>query len=145
MKACEVMRTDVESCQTTDVVETAAERMRSLNIGFLPVCDDQGSVVGTLTDRDLAVRVLAGHLAPSTKIQAIMSREVICCNPDDDLEVVEDLMSEFKKSRIVCVDDEHKPIGIISVSDVVEHEPFHRVSHVYSAISRRGAKDVKRS
>lgn len=57
MRCDEVMQTDLKSLAPTEIAKAAAIRMRDENIGFLPVCTSEGRVLGTLTDRDIAIRV----------------------------------------------------------------------------------------
>ena len=138
MKCSKVMKTNVECCQSDESVEGAAERMRSRNVGFLPVCDEAGAIVGTVTDRDLAIRVLAEHRSSArTTVQDIMTPELICCSPDDDLSVAEELMEEYRKSRIVCADDRRHPMGVISLSDLTRIEDRVRTSEILDSVTRR--------
>ncbi len=60
-----------------DTCRAAAKKMRDENIGFLPVCEREGRVVGTLTDRDLAIRVVADGLEFDLPVSEVMSREVV--------------------------------------------------------------------
>lgn len=141
MKSSELMKKDIECCQQGDRVTRVAQRMQSRNIGFMPVCDGRGAVVGTLTDRDLAIRVL-GDQRPvdSTTAADVMTSECICCRPDDDLSVVEQLMSKHKISRVVCVDQYKKPVGVISLSDIAEVESHGKASAVLRSVSQREAR-----
>ena len=59
MRCREIMKSDVECVEPRATVQDAARRMRDEEIGFLPVCDDSMKVLGTVTDRDLTIRVLA--------------------------------------------------------------------------------------
>jgi CBS domain-containing protein len=134
------MKKDVECCRRDENVELAAERMKSRNLGFLPVCDDAGIVVGTLTDRDLALRVLGEHRdAQHTYVRDVMSAELVYCSPDDDLTVAEDLMTQHKKSRILCADDALHPLGVISLSDVAHVEQGTRAAEILDAVASREA------
>ena len=140
MKCSAIMKTDVECCPRGETVEAAAERMRNRNVGFLPVCDGVRAIVGTVTDRDLAIRVLAEHRpASNTLVADVMSPELVCCSPEDELEVAESLMAEHKKSRIVCADDRRRPVGIISLSDIAQVEDIATVSRVLGSITAREA------
>jgi CBS domain-containing protein len=113
------MKGDVECANETDSVETVAEQMRDRNIGFLPVCDSNHVVVGTITDRDLTLRVMAEHRDPSqTKVGDVMTPELVASSPDDDIELAEQRMSTSRKSRILCVDEQNHPLGVISLSDI---------------------------
>ncbi|WP_394822512.1 CBS domain-containing protein [Pendulispora albinea] len=142
MKKCsELMKTDVECCDGGALVEAVAEQMRSKNIGFVPVCDEKGVVIGTLTDRDLAIRVLAEHRSPAqTKAKDVMSTDVVSCKADDELLKAEELMSKHKKSRIVCVDDRKRPVGVISLSDLAQQETGGKASAILRSVSQREAR-----
>ena len=140
MKCSTVMKTDVACCRSDDSVEAAAERMKTRNVGFLPVCDEAGAVLGTLTDRDLALRVLAEHrLSELTTVQEVMSSELVCCSPEDDLSVAEELMAQYRKSRIVCADDHRRPVGVISLSDLARVEDRVRTTEILDSVTRREA------
>ncbi|WP_068979571.1 CBS domain-containing protein [Aeromonas sp. EERV15] len=135
------MKTDVACSKASEPVEKIAELMQARNIGFVPICGDDGTVVGTLTDRDLALRVLAEHRsASSTRAGDIMTRDVVCCGPDEDLNVAQRLMSDHKKSRIGCVDDQKRPVGVISLSDIAARDGGARSSELLSSISEREAR-----
>jgi CBS domain-containing protein len=119
MKSSELMKHDVESCGPNDAVVDVARRMRERDIGFIPVCDAAGKPVGTITDRDLAIRVIAEQRDPrTTRAQDIMTRETVTCRPDDDLTQAERLMSQHQKSRILCVEPSGKLTGVISLADI---------------------------
>jgi CBS domain-containing protein len=111
--------------------------MRDENVGFLPVCDAEQKVLGTLTDRDIAVRVMAEAKPPSTPVEQVMTREAVTCKPQDDIQKVQQLMAQNHKSRILCVDDQRKLVGIISLSDIAQHEPGPRASETLRQVSER--------
>ena len=122
MRCQDLMKKNLECASPQDTVQTAARRMRDTNIGFLPVCDQSKRVLGTVTDRDLAIRVLADGGPASTRIEDVMTREVVCCGPEDELQMAEGLMAKNQKSRIMCIDNNGKLVGIISLSDIAQHE-----------------------
>ena len=118
---CEdIMKTDVESVSPVDTIQDAARRMRDDNVGFLPVCDESRQVLGTITDRDIAVRAVAEAQPASTPVEDIMTGEVVACSPKDTIDTALQLMAENHKSRIMCLDDEGRLIGIISLSDIAQ-------------------------
>jgi CBS domain-containing protein len=114
--------------------------MRDANVGFLPVCDDAKRVIGTLTDRDLAVRVLAEGLSPNSPTQGLYTREVVACRPENDLQKAEALMAQHQKSRIPCVDIEGRLLGVISLSDIAQRESSSRTAQMLQQISQREAR-----
>src|SRR6185437_3554847 len=101
MLCSDLMKKDVECLKETDSVQSAARRMRERNIGFIPVCDDAKKVVGTVTDRDLALRILADARGANTPLQQVMSKDVVACRPTDDLERAQELMGKYHQSRIL--------------------------------------------
>src|SRR5687768_8048508 len=99
MRCKEIMKREVECASLEESVSQAARRMRDCNVGFLPVCDAAKKVIGTLTDRDIAIRAVAEGRPSSTTAQEIMTRDVVYCRPEDDLETAERLMGSNQKSR----------------------------------------------
>ncbi len=137
MRCRELMKTPVVCSSLDEGACDTAARMRTRKIGFVPVCDGLGRVVGTVTDRDLAIRVLAEHSSLRTPLRHVMTPGPVTCRPEDDLEVAENLMRRNHKSRIICVDDDFKPVGVISLSDIAEREEAARAGELLRAISER--------
>lgn len=137
MRCEEIMKRSVECVSPRDAVQSAAEKMRDENVGFLPVCDDDGSVLGAVTDRDLAIRTLAEGRDGTVPVEEIMSREVIACGADEELEEAEKLMAGRHKSRIMCTDRNGKLIGVISLSDIAQREEAERVVATLRAVGDR--------
>ncbi len=120
MKAREIMTADPSCCHPHDPVTRAATLMAEFNCGCLPVVEPgTDRIVGILTDRDIALRVVApARDASRTSIEAVMSRGVVCCHPDDDIEDVEQHMRSHRVRRIPVVDARGRVIGIISQADL---------------------------
>jgi len=120
MNCEQIMKQVVECVGPDDLVRDAAERMRDENIGFLPVCDDDRRALGTITDRDITVRVVADDRPNSTRIEEVMTREVVACRATDDISVAQELMGHHQKSRIICTDEDGRLVGVISLSDIAQ-------------------------
>ena len=122
MKKCnEVMTKNPVCCLPNDMVAKAAELMKNENIGSIPVIENEQTkkLVGIVTDRDLALKIVAEGLdAKSTKVEAVMTRKVVTCRADDDLQKALDAMSEHQLRRIPVVDNDNKILGIIAQADV---------------------------
>jgi CBS domain-containing protein len=130
----EIMKRDVECLNPQSTAIDAAKRMRDANVGFLPICDNQQKVLGTVTDRDLVLRVMATGRPMNEKLSEVMTREVVACRPGDDLRRAEELMAQHQKSRILCIDEGGRLVGVISLSDIAQHDraqagqTLHRIS-----------------
>lgn len=122
MKKCnEVMTKDPFCCLPTDSVQKVAEIMKSQNIGSMPVIDagHTKKLIGIVTDRDLALKIIGGELDPkSTKVDAVMSHNLVTCHANDDLQKALNAMAEHQLRRIPVVDDDNKILGIIAQADV---------------------------
>jgi len=108
-------------CLPNDMVVDVAELMKGGNIGSIPVIETEQTkkLVGIVTDRDLALKVVAKGLdAKSTKVEAVMTRKLITCLADDDLQKALDAMAEHQLRRIPVVDADNKIVGIIAQADV---------------------------
>ena len=137
MQCKEIMKESVECLEPQHTVEEAARKMKEGNIGFLPICDANKKVLGTLTDRDIAVRVVAEKKNPATPVGDIMTKDVVACKPGDDLEKAEDLMGTHHKSRMLVLNDDGSLAGIISLSDVAQADTSQRAIDTLRKVSSR--------
>jgi len=104
-----------------DAVIKVAQLMSRDNIGSIPVIENEQTqmLIGIVTDRDLALKVLSeGRDAKSTKVEAVMTRNVVTCHPEDDLQKALDAMSEHQLRRLPVVDNGNKILGIIAQADI---------------------------
>jgi CBS domain-containing protein len=97
----------------------AAHEMERRHVGFLVVVE-AGRVEGVVTDRDLALRILAGKLDPeTTPVREVMTKPVVCLAANDPLSSAAALMSKHGVRRLPIVDDDGAPVGVITADDVV--------------------------
>ncbi len=122
-KIRDVMTKDIETIGPDDTLVEAAEKMRALNVGPLPVCRAD-KPIGMLTDRDIVVRAVAlGRDPRATKVGDVMSPDIEYCSEDDDLDDAAKLMKEKQIRRLLVLDDDKKLCGIVSLGDMaVERE-----------------------
>ena len=122
MKKCnEVMTKNPVCCLPNDMVAKVEKSMKRKNVGSIPVIENEKTrkLVGIVTDRDLALKIVAKELdAKSTKVEAVMTRKVVTCSAEDDLQKALDAMSEHQLRRIPVVDNDNKILGIIAQADV---------------------------
>jgi CBS domain-containing protein len=139
-RCMDIMKTNLQVVREDDSLRVAAETMAAANVGFLPVCDDWGKAVGTITDRDIVVRAVAQTFDPDLRrVGEIMSRSVITCRPYDDITLAEQFMAQYQVSRLVVTDDDDVLVGVISLSDIAEVEPARRSARTLRSVAAREA------
>jgi CBS domain-containing protein len=118
MKIREIMTETVELVDPDTALCDAAQRMRDVSIGFLPVgVDDR--LVGTLTDRDITVRAVADGLDPKVaRVREAMSRTLIYCFEDQDTSEAATLMAENKVRRLPVLNSAKRLVGVVSIDDL---------------------------
>jgi len=122
MKKCkDVMTQDPVCCFPTDTVSHAAQLMKDEDVGSIPVIENEQTMklVGILTDRDLALQVVATERdAKSMQVEDVMTYDVITCRAGDDVQKAVEAMSQHQLRRIPVIDADHRIVGIISQADV---------------------------
>ncbi|HEU4734264.1 MAG TPA: CBS domain-containing protein [Kofleriaceae bacterium] len=119
MKVSGLIRRNVISCTVHDHLERAAQLMWEHDIGCLPVIDEQGHVVGMITDRDICMATYAqGGPLRAIPVAAAMSRHVFSCAENDEVDAVERAMSEHRIRRMPVIDEHGHPVGIVSLGDM---------------------------
>lgn len=119
-KARDIMTANPQVVTPDDSVTRAAEIMRDSDVGVVPVVEDQGSMrlAGLVTDRDIAVRVVAaGRNSSDMRTRDVMSSGIKTVRPDDDVDHVMDLMKSQQVRRIPVCEGE-RLVGIIAQADV---------------------------
>ncbi len=114
-----VMRSVVACLHPNDSAQLAARSMRESDADLLAVCDDAGRAVGVLTARDLVRRLIADGKPSITPVKELMTRELIACRHDDDVQQAEHLMSRRRKSCVLCLDERGHLLGLIHRSDLL--------------------------
>ena len=144
MKCKDVMTSDLSLCVGTDMVSGAARLMKEGAVGPVPVVEDLQSrkVEGILTDRDIAVKVVAeGHDPASTEVRDVMTRRLIACGPEDDIKAATEAMAREQVRRVLVVDQDGTLQGIISQADVARRiGDTRKTGSVVRDISRPGAQ-----
>jgi CBS domain-containing protein len=133
MRVEDVM-SSAKCCRESDTVIECARLMRDESIGFVPICNDAGEPIGAVTDRDLAIRVLADGRSPDEEISAFMTRGVVSCGVGDDVSDAEQLMRDHRKSRIMVCDEQGKLCGVVSLQDVAELESEESVGETHQEV-----------
>ena len=119
MRLSNIMSGSIETIPPGASLAEAARKMASQDIGSLPVCADPRKVVGIITDRDITVRAVARGLDPNaTKVQEVMTRDVLACPADSEIEAACELMEKRQVRRLLVTGDDQTPVGIVSLGDI---------------------------
>lgn len=117
MQVNEAMTNDVKIASPNQTIRDAARLMAEIDAGVLPV-GEKDRLVGMITDRDIAIRAVAADKGPQTPIRDIMSKEVLYCFEDDDVDDVVQNMADIKVRRLPVLNHEKRLVGILSLGDI---------------------------
>ncbi|MHB1190880.1 MAG: CBS domain-containing protein [Armatimonadota bacterium] len=118
MKVSEVMTQNVMTCRETDTLESVAAMMKELNVGDIPVVNENENLVGIITDRDIAVRAVAIGANPSeAQVGDFMTPSPVSVSPDTNVEDAADLMADVQVRRLPVVED-NRVVGVVSLGDL---------------------------
>lgn len=119
----DVMTSRAEAIGSGETIQAAASKMRELGVGALLVREGE-RVVGIVTDRDIVVRSVAQGRSPlEADVRSVMTPQVIDCSEDDELEAAVRRMESGAVRRVVVLDEEKRPVGLLSVDDVALRSP----------------------
>lgn len=121
MRISDIMTSDVTSTSPDSIIADAARLMADDDVGILPVVEG-GKVVGVVTDRDIAVRAVAEGKPVQALVRTIMSRDVVACSPEDELQDVIEIMASEQVRRLpVC--EAGRLVGIVALADAAHGDP----------------------
>ncbi|MGQ0544618.1 MAG: CBS domain-containing protein [Betaproteobacteria bacterium] len=132
MRVSEAMTRDVCVCSPDEGIGDCALAMARNDVGALPVAEND-LLVGMVTDRDLAIRAVAAGKGPDTPVREVLSREVLYCFADQDLELVARSMGKARIRRLPVLTRDHRLAGVLSLADVAARD---------AAIAADAAADV---
>jgi len=120
-KCRDLMTKDPVFCTSNSSPADAARLMKLHDIGALPVVENEQSMklIGIVTDRDIAVKVVAEAIDPlRTRVGEIMSRSLVTCGPDDELDAAIQSMERYQVRRVPVCDNSGRVVGMISQADI---------------------------
>jgi CBS domain-containing protein len=119
----EIMSTEVQVIEPEATLRRAAEMMRDLDVGALPVCSG-AKLLGMVTDRDITIRGVAAGLALDVSCVAdVMSQDLQFCTEDQDTEDVMHTMGYAQVRRLPVVNMDNELVGIVSIADMARRQP----------------------
>jgi CBS domain-containing protein len=141
MKARELMTSNPECVTREDTLQRAAQIMRDLDVGFVPVVDDRSSMrlTGVITDRDIAVRAVADGRSDGSVADCMTAGSLRTVTPEDSDNDVMRAMRDAQVRRIPVVEDGNRLVGIIAQADIAtEGVGDRKVGQTVEDISRPG-------
>lgn len=139
MKISEVMTPDAQCIAPGAPVVEAAEIMRQLDIGALPVCEE-GHLVGIVTDRDIVVRGVAVEADLQTlTVAEIMSPQIVSIGEDDEVESAVRAMEKHQVRRLPVVNRHQRIVGMLSLGDLAVETPTSLCGEVLKEVSAPAA------
>jgi CBS domain-containing protein len=118
MQVSEIISRNVETIDPAATVREAAQRMRSMDVGSLPVCDG-AHLLGMITDRDITIRAIADGRDPAqTPVRDAMTPNVEYVFEDDDVQRAAQIMQDKQIRRLPVVSRDKKLVGIVALGDI---------------------------
>lgn len=117
----------------------AAQKMRELGVGALPICGDDDHLQGMLTDRDIILKAVAAEMDLATTEAGSMAQQVVYwVDADATIEHMLRVMEEHQVRRLPVIDD-HRLVGIVTEADIARHLPEHAIADFVRAICAQRA------
>ena len=135
-KLKDLMSRDVKVISPDMTIRDAARKMRDGDFGMMPVGEDD-RLIGTISDRDIAIRAVAEGKDAGTQVRDVMSEGVAWAYEDDSVEEAARIMSERQVRRLPVVDRDKRLVGIVALGDfAVESSEIRPAAHALSEISK---------
>lgn len=129
------MTSDCQCVGEHESVREAARRMAELNAGAMPICGDDDRLKGMITDRDIAVKVVAEGKDPeATEVATLAEGTPIWVEADADVDRAMELMAEYRVRRLPVIED-RKLVGIISQADIAQQASAQQSGDMLGSIS----------
>jgi CBS domain-containing protein len=122
MKVREIMTTNVECVAPDTAISELANKMKTLDVGFIAVCEND-RLAGTVTDRDIVIRGIAGGKnASSLKARDVMTKDIFWCFEDQEVKEVAKKMTEKEVRRMLILNKDKRLVGVVSIGDIAKVE-----------------------
>lgn len=122
MKAQNIMSRNLIIMNDNTSISEVARIMKEKDIGFIPISNDN-KIIGVITDRDIVVNAISNKCNLDTPVKEYATKNVISVNIDDNVSKILNVMRKNKVKRVL-VNDEHKLVGIVSFSDILNNNEF---------------------
>ena len=120
MQAKEIMSRNVECMAPETGIIDAAKRMKSLDVGFLGVCEND-RIAGAVTDRDIVIRAVAeGKILNQCKVRDVMTKDAFWCFEDQSIDEVAEFMAKKEIRRVLILNHDKRLVGVVSLGDLAK-------------------------
>lgn len=122
MRVREIMSKHPDYLSPDASLQEVCQEMEKHDYGFIPIGDTKKDrLVGVITDRDISIRAVAKGKSPrETKVKEVMTKKVLYCFEDDDLEKAAELMCKAQVHRLIVLNKDKHICGILSLHDIAE-------------------------
>ena len=132
----DVMTQNPSTIESNQTIVDAAKLMKTEDVGLVPIVEGQ-KLIGTITDRDIAIKVVAEGKDPqSIKVQEIASTNLVTVDPHQDLDEALRLMARHQVRRLPVVEEDGKIVGVVAQADVAEHASDQQTGELVEEISK---------
>ena len=139
MKVKEAMHNGVEWAAPQTPIPEIARRMRDLDIGAIPVGEND-RLIGMVTDRDIACRAVANGADLGTlTARDVMSKGIFYCRDSEELEDALRIMEQKQVRRLPVINDQKRMVGMLSLGDIADATPHELSGEVVAAVSAHHA------
>lgn len=135
MQVREVMTSDYKVVKPETTIKEAAGFMLSEETGSLPVCDGD-TVLGMITDRDIAVRAVAEGRDPSCSVSEFMTDHLVIARETDDVNDIAQKMADHQVRRLPVIDEAKKLVGVVSLGDLARSSADFSSSYALQGVSK---------
>jgi CBS domain-containing protein len=124
MKISDCMSHNVRLCAPNDTIQDAARTMKEMDVGLLPVGEND-RLVGAISERDIVIRALAAGKPLDTPVREVMSHGIETCFDTDTVKDVADRMADLQIRRMPVLNEQKRLVGIVSLGDISKGEQSH--------------------
>jgi CBS domain-containing protein len=139
MKVSEIMTRDVRLLSPDQTIREAASLMADVDVGSLPVGDND-RLVGMITDRDIVIRAVAQGKSADTKVSEVMTKEMLYCFDTDEIDDVARNMGKAQVRRLPVVNSDKRLVGIVSLGDLARNDDPATIGRTVTKVSTPGGK-----
>jgi predicted transcriptional regulator len=136
MQVREVMTEECRTLPADATIQQAAALMREWDIGMLPVREMSGTLIGTVTDRDIVVHAIAEGQGADTPVKDVMHHGIVYCYDDQDLVEAAQLMKGEQIRRLVVCNRQDQPVGLLALGDIALHGGNETAAKVLQEVSK---------